>query len=60
MYARNHCALRAPTMFLVRMKSASVPKSWLWIKATTVWGLLLSKIADCGRAAFRPRNITTS
>jgi hypothetical protein len=23
---------------LVRMKSASVPKTWLWIKAKAVWG----------------------
>jgi len=29
----KHCALRAPTMFSARMKSTSVQKTWLWIKA---------------------------
>jgi len=29
----KHCALRAPTMFSERMKSTSVQKTWLWIKA---------------------------
>jgi hypothetical protein len=28
---------RAPTLFLVRMKSASVPKTRFWIKAITAW-----------------------
>jgi hypothetical protein len=46
----GYCALRAPTMFSVRMKSASVPKTWLWIKATPVWGF--SKIVDCVRMRF--------
>jgi len=35
---RDHCALRAPTVFLVRMKSASAPKTRFWIKAKAVWG----------------------
>jgi hypothetical protein len=35
--ASKHCALCAPTVFLVRMKSASVPETRLWIKPKAVW-----------------------
>src|SRR5450756_611393 len=37
MSASGHCALRAPTMFSVRMKSTSVPKTWLLIKACLLY-----------------------
>jgi len=32
------CALRAPTLFSVRMKSASAQKTGFWIKARAAWG----------------------
>jgi len=37
MSACDHCALRAPTLFSGRMKSTSVRKTGLGIKATTAW-----------------------
>ncbi|HEY5292615.1 MAG TPA: hypothetical protein VIJ43_09915, partial [Burkholderiales bacterium] len=48
----DHCALRAPAVFSVRMKSASVQKTRLWIKAKGGLGWLLYKIADCARMCF--------
>src|SRR5450759_5071183 len=39
----GHCALRAPTLFSVRMKSASVRKTGLWIKAKAAWGCLYTR-----------------
>jgi hypothetical protein len=35
--ASKHCALCAPTVFLLRMKSTSVAETWLWIKPKAVW-----------------------
>src|SRR5450759_5502703 len=42
-------------MFLVRMKSASVPKTWLWIKTRTAPGG--NPRSPIARTASRPRNI---
>jgi len=48
----DHCALRAPTLFSVRMKSASVQKTRFWKKQGRFG--LLSRIDDPrGRAAVR-------
>src|ERR1039458_4513780 len=44
-------------MFLVRMKSASVPKTWLWIKATASWGCLYTRSPIVCGCAFHPRAI---
>jgi len=50
----RHCALRAPTLFLVRMKSASVPKTRLWIKTTTAWVCLYPRSSIARGCAFHP------
>jgi len=57
MLARDHCALRAPTVVSVRMKSASVPKPRFWIKATTVWACSYtgSQLCDNRGAPFLPQ-----
>jgi len=52
MSSRGHCALRAPTVFSVPMKSASVQKTRLWIKTASAWGGLLYKIVDWVRMCF--------
>jgi hypothetical protein len=44
-------------MFLVRMKSASVPKTWLWIKATTAWGCFYPRSPIVCGYAFYPHAI---
>jgi hypothetical protein len=49
-----HCALRAPTLLLVRMKSVSVPKTRLWIKATTAWVCLYPRSSIPHGCAFHP------
>jgi hypothetical protein len=43
----SHCALRAPTVFSVRMKSASVRKIRLWIKATAGLGWFYATSQFC-------------
>src|SRR3990167_5751900 len=54
-YARGgHCALRAPTLFLVRMKSASVPETRLWIKARAAWVCLFPRSSIMRGCAFHP------
>ena len=45
---------RAQTVFLVRMKSASVPKTRLWIKATTAWVCLYPR-SSIARGRFSVR-----
>src|SRR5450756_99912 len=48
---------RAPTMFSVRIKSASVQKTWLWIKARAVWGGFYTRSPIACGCAFHPRAI---
>ena len=50
-WPNEHCALRAPTMFSVRMKSASVRKTRLLGKAKAA-AVFSSKIATCARMCF--------
>jgi hypothetical protein len=52
------CALRAPTVFLVRIRIIRT-KNTVLDKGKNGLGLFLSKIADCVRTASRPRNVTT-
>jgi hypothetical protein len=47
---RDHCALRAPTMFLVRIKAIRT-KNTVIDKNKGSAGVL-PKIADCGRMCF--------
>ena len=47
--ANGHCALRAPTVFSVRIRSASVQKTRLWIKARTAWGCFYPRSQPCKR-----------
>jgi hypothetical protein len=47
------CALRAPTVFLVRIKTIRT-KNTVMDKSNNGLGLFLYKIADCVRTAFRP------
>jgi hypothetical protein len=39
--SRDHCALRAPTVFLVRMKSASAPKNTVMDKSKSGFWMVL-------------------
>jgi hypothetical protein len=51
------CALRAPTLFSARMKSTSVQKTRLWIKAITAWGSFYTRSPIASGCAFHPRAI---
>jgi len=71
-YRERICALRAPTVFLVRINSIRT-KNTVMDKSLGDLGLPLSKIPDCARMAFssvrkrgsaptfaRPRNLATA
>jgi hypothetical protein len=51
---RKPCALRAPTVFSVRMKSASVQKRRLWIKGSRAWVCFYPRSSMACGHAFRP------
>jgi hypothetical protein len=48
---------RAPTVFSVRMKSVSVQKTRLWIKAKAVWGGFYTRSPIVHGCAFHPCTI---
>src|ERR1035437_135976 len=50
----GYCALRAPTVFSVRIKSASVQKTRLWIKARAVRGGFYTRSSIVHGCAFHP------
>jgi hypothetical protein len=52
-----NCALRAPTLFSERMKSASARKTRLWIKATIAWVCFYTRSPIAGGCAFHPHAI---
>jgi hypothetical protein len=56
MAARDHCALRAPTMFSIRMKSASVWKTRLWLTPNRALGFYPRSPIARGYV-FHPRTI---
>jgi hypothetical protein len=54
---RGHCALRAPTVFSVRIKTIRTENTVMDKNKDSAE--VLCKIADCARTGFRPRNIAT-
>jgi hypothetical protein len=52
----GHCALRAPTLFLARMKSVSAPKTGLWIKAKAILGFIQDRRLRADRFIVRTQS----